>query len=172
MRNKNTPLRPPLLRSILLITSGNQKTSTRTHYTQQEWRVAKFLLIHRMLRRVDLQRRWKNERSDVKIIKHGRNWISLEERKQHWRDFGPYARTRPSSFYYVVYPSYQLKFCDQQRYELFVPLHELWLGYMSELLSLPPRPSDDTVVPVLPNSSTIHPKLVKADFHGSIITGM
>jgi ribonuclease P protein subunit POP4 len=69
-----------------------------------------------------------------------------------------------------------------------VPLHRLWLGYMSELLALSPGPpppplrekksaegEDDvasraTAIPT-PQAAGMHVKLVKADFHGSIMTG-
>lgn len=57
------------------------------------------------------------------------------------------------------------------RYELFVPLHHLWLGYMSELLGLGQIPTPIPDKPPLPNSGALHTKLVKADFHGSIMTG-
>ncbi|KAJ7459440.1 Rof/RNase P-like protein [Mycena galericulata] len=56
---------------------------------------------------------------------------------------------------------------SQAKFALFLPLHHLWLGYMSELLNLPqPGPSP----PRLPSATVMHPKLLKADFHGSIIT--
>ncbi|EJD06793.1 RNase P/MRP, p29 subunit [Fomitiporia mediterranea MF3/22] len=58
---------------------------------------------------------------------------------------------------------------SQRRYELFVPLHHLWLGYMSELLGLGPLPTKLPENPSMPNSASMHPKLVKADFHGSIL---
>ena len=60
------------------------------------------------------------------------------------------------------------------RYDQLLPLHHLWLGYMSELLGLPnapetlPHPS--AISASLPQSSSMHPKLLKADFHGSILT--
>jgi len=50
---------------------------------------------------------------------------------------------------------------DEARWELFVPLHRLWLGYMSELLGLGAA---------MPPAAGMHAKLVKADFHGSIVT--
>jgi ribonuclease P protein subunit POP4 len=70
------------------------------------------------------------------------------------------------------------------RWDGFVPLHRLWLGYMSELLGLGPAPlqkeggakgpslSAPAPTPTLPQpAGTIHAKLIKADFHGSIMTG-
>ena len=46
---------------------------------------------------------------------------------------------------------------------------------MSELLGLQPRPSQPVSTSVaakdMPKSSGMHPKLIKADFHGSIMTG-
>jgi ribonuclease P protein subunit POP4 len=75
------------------------------------------------------------------------------------------------------------------RWDLFVPLHRLWLGYMSELLALSPRPppppkeksaeGEDKKDEVasraaaisMPQAAGMHVKLVKADFHGSIMTG-
>jgi ribonuclease P protein subunit POP4 len=47
---------------------------------------------------------------------------------------------------------------SEAKWELFVPLHRLWCAYVSELLA-----SSDT--------AGMHAKLVKADFHGSIVTG-
>jgi ribonuclease P protein subunit POP4 len=74
------------------------------------------------------------------------------------------------------------------RWDAFIPLHRLWLGYMSELLGL--AESDDAqvqaqaqaqqgqnapAIPVpatpMPMAAGMHAKLVKADFHGSIMTG-
>ena len=57
-------------------------------------------------------------------------------------------------------------------YELYVPLHHLWLGYMSELLSLSPPPATVPNNPTMPNSATMHAKLVKADYHRSILSGV
>jgi len=42
---------------------------------------------------------------------------------------------------------------------------------MSELLGLSPSASVQ-VTEAIPNASSMHAKLVKADFHGSILTGM
>ncbi len=59
------------------------------------------------------------------------------------------------------------------RYRLFVPLHHLWLGYMSELLGLrKASEQQSTSTPTMPTSAGMHAKLVKADFHGSIISGL
>lgn len=58
------------------------------------------------------------------------------------------------------------------RYYLFLPLHHLWLGYMSELLGLlSPPTSHATATHTIPNAAGMHTRLVKADFHGSIMTG-
>ncbi|KDQ58956.1 hypothetical protein JAAARDRAFT_175593 [Jaapia argillacea MUCL 33604] len=60
---------------------------------------------------------------------------------------------------------------EQTRFDLFLPLHHLWCGYMSELLGLSPPPSTPPSPQTpIPNSSAMHAKLVKADFHGSILT--
>ncbi|KLO17369.1 RNase P subunit p29-like protein [Schizopora paradoxa] len=60
---------------------------------------------------------------------------------------------------------------EQTKYRLFIPLHQLWLGYMSELLGLWKAPEQQTAsMPTMPNSAGMHAKLVKADFHGSIIS--
>lgn len=60
------------------------------------------------------------------------------------------------------------------RFNLFLPLHSLWLGYMSELLALGPAPSAlaaSSSGHSMPSAASMHAKLVKADFHGSIVTG-
>lgn len=60
------------------------------------------------------------------------------------------------------------------RFGIFLPLHSLWMGYMSELLLLPPAPTASITQPVaeaVPNAAAMHAKLVKADFHGSLVTG-
>jgi hypothetical protein len=44
------------------------------------------------------------------------------------------------------------------RYELFVPLHELWLQYIEELYGKS-------------SPNIFGQKLLKADFHGAILTG-
>jgi len=57
------------------------------------------------------------------------------------------------------------------KFDLFVPLHHLWMGYMSELLGLPQPSSSALPTPqMMPSSAGMHPKLLKADFHGSLIT--
>ncbi|KAJ6626029.1 Rof/RNase P-like protein [Mycena sp. CBHHK59/15] len=56
---------------------------------------------------------------------------------------------------------------SQAKFTLFLPLHHLWMGYMSELLNLP-QPSSGPPRP--PSGAAMHPKLLKADFHGSIMT--
>ncbi|KAI6035722.1 RNase P subunit p29-like protein [Pisolithus marmoratus] len=57
---------------------------------------------------------------------------------------------------------------EVERFDLFVPLHRLWMGYMSELLGLSPASSPEHAR--VPNSASMHPKLVKADLHGSLLT--
>ncbi|KAK2463464.1 hypothetical protein APHAL10511_004550 [Amanita phalloides] len=53
-----------------------------------------------------------------------------------------------------------------------LPLHHLWMGYMSELLGLA-QPSSATPgalsKPPMPTSATMHAKLLKADFHGAFV---
>ncbi|KAF7321191.1 POP4 domain-containing protein [Mycena chlorophos] len=56
---------------------------------------------------------------------------------------------------------------SQAKFALFLPLHQLWLDYMSELLNLPQPGSGP---PRILSGLAVHPRLVKADFHGSIIT--
>ena len=62
---------------------------------------------------------------------------------------------------------------ELDRFEMYVPLHRLWLGYISELLGLGPQPAGVVTEQnaAMPSVATIHAKLVKADFHGSIMTG-
>ncbi|KAM8735334.1 ribonuclease P protein subunit p29 [Acanthopagrus latus] len=50
---------------------------------------------------------------------------------------------------------------EHQRYELFLPLHELWRQYITDLCSGLKSTS---------NPQFIQQKLLKADFHGAIIT--
>ena len=59
------------------------------------------------------------------------------------------------------------------RFHLFLPLHLLWLGYMTELLSLSAAPSTPSADPssAMPAAAGMHAKLIKADFHGAIVTG-
>ncbi|KAH7097367.1 RNase P/MRP, p29 subunit [Auriculariales sp. MPI-PUGE-AT-0066] len=62
------------------------------------------------------------------------------------------------------------------RWSVFFPLHTLWLGYIAELLNLPHRPlSLESVTPAqhtqsMPSTQDMQAKLVKADFHGCIIS--
>jgi len=63
------------------------------------------------------------------------------------------------------------------RWNAFVPLHRLWLGYMSELLGLTTVDTlrkegrtAHTMKAAMPSAAGMHAKLVKADFHGSIMT--
>ncbi|KAG8144074.1 hypothetical protein E2320_001195 [Naja naja] len=50
---------------------------------------------------------------------------------------------------------------EQQRYEMFIPLHELWKQYIRELCN-----------GLKPDAQTqmIQTKLLKADFHGALVT--
>ena len=68
------------------------------------------------------------------------------------------------------------------RWNAFVPLHRLWLGYMSELLGLVTMVDAQArsqgqggtapaTKAAMPMAAGMHAKLVKADFHGSIMTG-
>ncbi|KAH7910523.1 RNase P subunit p29-like protein [Hygrophoropsis aurantiaca] len=59
-----------------------------------------------------------------------------------------------------------------EKFDLFIPLHQLWMGYMSELLGLAPPPISKTppTAESMPSTAGMHAKLVKADFHGSIIS--
>ncbi|KAF9446073.1 RNase P/MRP, p29 subunit [Macrolepiota fuliginosa MF-IS2] len=61
----------------------------------------------------------------------------------------------------------------QAKYKLFIPLHRLWMSYMSELLGLALPLVEGSAPPSaksIPPSQTMYPKLVKADFHGAVIT--
>lgn len=47
-----------------------------------------------------------------------------------------------------------------QRYDMYLPLHELWKGYMQDLLNLTPNS----------NLKVVSPKLLRADYHGCVLT--
>ncbi|GJJ08302.1 hypothetical protein Clacol_002513 [Clathrus columnatus] len=59
---------------------------------------------------------------------------------------------------------------EERSYDLFLPLNNLWKGYIAELLGLAPRPPQPMQEPVVPNVQNMQAKLVKADFHGSILS--
>lgn len=62
---------------------------------------------------------------------------------------------------------------NETKFKLFLSLHQLWLGYMSELMGLTPVPAKmdpQLCEAAMPASSVMHAKLVKADFHGAIIS--
>ncbi|KAL1947747.1 hypothetical protein VTO73DRAFT_13471 [Trametes versicolor] len=61
---------------------------------------------------------------------------------------------------------------EETKYQLFLPLHSLWLGYMSELLSLSVQPATipENAAAVMPSAAGMHSKLLKADFHGAVLT--
>jgi len=56
------------------------------------------------------------------------------------------------------------------RYHLFLPIHQLWVSYIAELLNLSELPDGHFDPDNLPSASVLQGKLVKADFHGAIIT--
>ncbi|TCD69719.1 hypothetical protein EIP91_006486 [Steccherinum ochraceum] len=59
------------------------------------------------------------------------------------------------------------------KFKSFLPLHQLWLDYMSELLGLsnaPPSLPGKVDDSAMPSTATMHAKLVKADLHGAFIT--
>lgn len=53
-----------------------------------------------------------------------------------------------------------------------MPIHCLWLAYIAELFNLSEKPEGGLDDDKLPQAAMMHGKLVKADFHGAIITGM
>ncbi|KAF8622556.1 hypothetical protein AX15_006907 [Amanita polypyramis BW_CC] len=59
----------------------------------------------------------------------------------------------------------------QVTFHNMLPLHHLWMGYMSELLGLAPLSTamEMRPAPPMPSSASMHAKLVKADLHGSMI---
>ncbi|KAG8212816.1 RNase P/MRP p29 subunit [Butyriboletus roseoflavus] len=60
------------------------------------------------------------------------------------------------------------------RFELFIPLHRLWMGYMSELLGLgvlDVSSSTSSHQGKMPSATSMHAKLVKADLNGALLTG-
>lgn len=62
---------------------------------------------------------------------------------------------------------------EETKFSLFLPLHSLWMGYMSELLALspaPPAPITQPASDAVPSAAAMHAKLVKADFHGAFMT--
>lgn len=61
---------------------------------------------------------------------------------------------------------------SETKFEMYLPLHRLWLGYISELLGLGPQPAETVTEEkaAMPNVTAMQSKLVKADFHGSIMT--
>lgn len=54
---------------------------------------------------------------------------------------------------------------ENQRYELYIPLHELWRNYINEALQAYLKNSREAV-----DFKSLYPKLLKADYHGAIIT--
>ncbi|KAK0210871.1 RNase P subunit p29-like protein [Desarmillaria ectypa] len=60
----------------------------------------------------------------------------------------------------------------QAKFNIFLPLHHLWMGYMSELLGLN-RTSAYTGIPTtkdMPSTGSMHAKLLKADLNGSLVS--
>ncbi|KAG9316093.1 RNase P subunit p29-like protein [Chiua virens] len=55
------------------------------------------------------------------------------------------------------------------QFDLFIPLHQLWMGYMSELLGLGVPDASSSHEGKMPNASTMHAKLVKADLNGALL---
>lgn len=98
--------------------------------------------------------------------------VELEERRGAVRfsqPFVPYYCTLCTSSYPLLSHT-----TFRERYNLFIPLHQLWLGYVSELLglALPPVPGSPPSPQAMPKVEPMHAKLIKADYHGSIVTGL
>ncbi|PVG04300.1 RNase P/MRP, p29 subunit [Serendipita vermifera] len=60
------------------------------------------------------------------------------------------------------------------KWDLFWPIHLMWLGYMAELMGLKPRPDklpskEEAEKTAMPNVGAMQAKLLKADFHGCIV---
>jgi len=116
------------------------------------------------------QKKERREASKLRAARSHRKWAPGLDRSGLWKLRDHEAKQVSTSFCCVQYIQRQ-HLCV--RYDLFLPLHHLWLGYMSELLALQKQPP--TALPPsghsIPNAGVMHAKLVKADFHGSIITG-
>ncbi|KAI0695896.1 RNase P/MRP, p29 subunit [Cytidiella melzeri] len=62
---------------------------------------------------------------------------------------------------------------SEAKFERFLALHRLWLGYMSELLALTPPPAGlghHDHAQAVPNTSAMHAKLIKSEFVGAMIS--
>lgn len=68
-------------------------------------------------------------------------------------------------------PVFFLTYALLDRFALFVPLHQLWMGYMSELLGLDVPDGASSHEDKMPSASSMHAKLVKADLNGALLTG-
>jgi ribonuclease P protein subunit POP4 len=61
------------------------------------------------------------------------------------------------------------------KWELFWPVHQMWTNYIAEVMGLALRPevlpTKEQMGSVMPSTSGLQAKLVKADFHGCIVKG-
>lgn len=128
-------------------------------WTTTQWKVA-------------TQRISKKKRLDGFPMKNDGNWARSEETKRSGRAYGCQIKQQHSMEWSSgVYKARQLTSRPRDcRYSLFLPIHHLWVAYIAELLNLPKQPETPKTPPTL-NVPVAHAKLVKADFHGAIITG-
>ncbi|KAH9953436.1 hypothetical protein BGW80DRAFT_1410991 [Lactifluus volemus] len=155
------PFTPEFVQAQLTLSNNRSRARAQALYDERVRR-RQLVLTNRKLHQHQHQRRRKENKRKQRS---GKRWVV--ERLLR-RDYGVCARKKPGAW------------------DLFVKLHRLWIGYMSELLALSPRPSSSSpprrpresavegdVAPMvtgMPQAAGMHAKLVKADFHGSIMT--
>lgn len=63
------------------------------------------------------------------------------------------------------------------KWDLFWPIHLMWIGYIAEVMGLKNRPEmlptkEEVAKAALPNIGNMQAKILKADFHGCVIQGV
>jgi ribonuclease P protein subunit POP4 len=62
------------------------------------------------------------------------------------------------------------------KWDLFWPIHLMWVSYIAESMGLKPRPGmlptkEEVEKAALPNIGNMQARILKADFHGCVVKG-
>lgn len=116
-----------------------------------------------------IEQQEKRQRRDVHLARKRLGVAGKKEAKE--RGFWNFDRSQVTHVSTISWYRQQLN--GSHRFRNMLPLHHLWMGYMSELLGLAPSSAAGKTQsgPPMPSPATMHAKLIKADLHGSMIKG-
>ncbi|TRM65007.1 Rof/RNase P-like protein [Schizophyllum amplum] len=145
--NSKTPYIPSYVKSNLELGPGNQDSI----YSERIY--GRNLMLENPARSSRLTKERKEREAKKRALREKKTAIGNAMSRKESRGMGLWELTD-----------------EQAKFDLFLPLHHLWMGYMSELMELSQPNTGKPPENCMPGSAGMHVKLVKADLHGSILT--